>query len=313
MAKIRYNLDYWEILLKQNSKTAQEICELRWSFVACVAPLIILDYGCGPGWFRAFRPTGVEVDTYDIAPWPQTGILHDHYDLITFWDVFEHIRDLDSLIPLFGKARNIAMTIPILPKGKKLKEWKHYKPGEHFHYFSKDSIVSVMDQYGFKKVKEGWPEVDCGIRENIYSILFQAKKKTVVFTNGVFDLIHPGHLYILEKAKALGDKLIVGLDSDRNVQRLDKKPKRPVNNQEIRKKVVEALQWVDEVRVFDDHNELKTMLREIQPDFMVKGGDYRKEQIVGAKIVEDLGGQIVIIPYLEGKSTTSLINQIRGL
>lgn len=126
-----------------------------------------------------------------------------------------------------------------------------------------------------------------------------------VFTNGVFDILHPGHLMLLEKAKKLGDYLIVAIDSDRHTREI--KRGRPINNQEFRKKILEAIRWVDKVVIFDD---LETMIAKIVPDILVKGGDYKKSKVVGRSIVEYYGGKVVIIPILEGYSTTNIINKV---
>lgn len=141
----------------------------------------------------------------------------------------------------------------------------------------------------------------------------KALRPKIVFTNGVFDLIHPGHLYLLKNARALGDKLIVGVDSDKSVEKLGKTPKRPINNQEIRSQVLKAIRWVDEVIIFEGQNDLRDLLWRLKPDYLVKGGDYKADQIVGSDIIKTWGGKVKILPYLEGPSTTKLINQIRGL
>jgi D-beta-D-heptose 7-phosphate kinase/D-beta-D-heptose 1-phosphate adenosyltransferase len=132
-----------------------------------------------------------------------------------------------------------------------------------------------------------------------------------VFTNGCFDLLHPGHLYILNEAKKLGDYLIVGVDSDASVRSLNKKPRRPINEEMTRAQILASLKWVDEVVIFDD---LEGLIKMIRPDFLVKGGDYASAtQIVGADFVKSIGGKVRILPYLEGLSTTKLIHQIRNL
>ncbi len=126
----------------------------------------------------------------------------------------------------------------------------------------------------------------------------------------MYDLLHPGHLYLLREARDLGDKLIVGIDSDAHVKTLNKSPRRPINDERTRKLILEAIRWVDEVRIFDD---LEELIREIKPDILVKGGDYAAGQIVGQRYVESYGGNIVILPYLEDQSTTKIITKIRGL
>lgn len=305
---MQYNLEYFEKMLRLNSATAEHISAIRWDFVKEIEPKTVLDYGSGPGWFRAFRPDYVEhVDTYDIGQFPQTGIRRDVYDLITFWDVIEHIKNLSSLSSLWTKTKYVALSIPIRYKGLKLKEWKHYKPGEHFHYFSEETIKGYFRSIGFECCKFEYPEVTCGIRKDIGSGLFKRKKDIIVFTNGVFDLLHPGHLYMLQRAKDLGDKLIVGVDSDRVARRAGKEHGRPIKSQEVRRGLIEALGCVDKAYIFDDFSGL---LSKIHPDYIVKGGDYQKEDIVGKEFVESYGGKAIILPYLKDQSTTNLIERI---
>jgi len=171
-----YNIDYWDTMIRQNSSTAKEIAETRWDFVSILEPKVVLDYGCGPGWFRAFALHGVQVDTFDLYPWPQTGINHDHYDLITLWDVLEHVEDLDQFVSdLCSKADNIALTTPILPNEAtfELKKWKHYKPGEHLHYFTVESLTELFAKHGFILIKIGDPE--CPPRSDVASFIFAKK------------------------------------------------------------------------------------------------------------------------------------------
>lgn len=303
-----YDLLYWDTMIKQNSGSAKVISRIRWDFVSIVKPEIVLDYGSGPGWFRAFAPERVAVDTFDVSPWPQTGIRKTNYDLITFWDVLEHIPDLSVIRSLLVSAKAVAVSTPILPKRKDLKTWKHYKDGEHVRIFTKDSLKEFFRQFGFRLIKSGYPEVNCGIREDIFSGLF--KKKTIVFTNGVFDLLHTGHLELLKKARSLGDRLVVGIDSDKSAENLGKKPPRPINTAESRKKVLEAIKWVDEVVVFDD---LLKVLKEIRPNIMVKGSDYTEDRVIGKDLIKEWNGEVHIIPLVEGESTTRIIHKIRNL
>lgn len=123
----------------------------------------------------------------------------------------------------------------------------------------------------------------------------------IVFTNGCFDVIHRGHVEYLEKSKALGDKLIVGLNSDASVRVL--KPGRPINSQDDRMAVLLALRWVDEVIIFDESTPLQ-LIHRIKPDIITKGGDYKPEQVVGFTLVK----HTVIIPFLDGHSSTRIIN-----
>jgi D-beta-D-heptose 7-phosphate kinase/D-beta-D-heptose 1-phosphate adenosyltransferase len=128
--------------------------------------------------------------------------------------------------------------------------------------------------------------------------------RKVVFTNGCFDILHYGHVYLLSKASAEGDVLIVGLNSDESVRRL-KGDKRPINKQPVRASVLAALEAVSYVVVFEEDTPAR-LIGAIRPDVLVKGGDWRPEQVAGAKEVIALGGRVVIVPYLQGFSTTSL-------
>ena len=127
----------------------------------------------------------------------------------------------------------------------------------------------------------------------------------IVFTNGCFDVLHRGHVEYLEKSRALGHKLIVGLNSDESVRAL--KPGRPINTAEDRKAVLMALKWVDEVIIFDEPTPLQ-LIHRIKPDIITKGGDYTPEQVVGFTLVK----QTVIIPFLDGYSSTRIINATQG-
>jgi len=138
---------------------------------------------------------------------------------------------------------------------------------------------------------------------------FREAHRRIVFTNGVFDILHPGHLRYLQQARALGDVLIVGLNSDASVRR-NKGPERPINPEAERAEVLEALECVDAVVVFDDDTPAE-IIRAIQPDVLVKGGDWAENAIVGRDTVEARGGKVVRIAVEQGFSTTSIIEKIR--
>lgn len=131
----------------------------------------------------------------------------------------------------------------------------------------------------------------------------------VVFTNGCFDLLHRGHVEYLHAARSLGDALVVGLNSDDSVRRL-KGSSRPVNGQEDRAIVLAGLQAVDAVTVFDEDTPLR-LIQGVLPDLLVKGGDYRADQVVGGAEVIAAGGEVVIIPLVPGRSTTSILERAR--
>lgn len=130
----------------------------------------------------------------------------------------------------------------------------------------------------------------------------------IVFTNGCFDILHPGHIAVLTTAAEQGNKLIVGLNTDASVKRL-KGPQRPINHQDARATVLSALAFVDAIVLFDEDTP-KALIEALQPDVLVKGGDYTLDQIVGADTVHAKGGTVVIVPTLEGNSTTGMIAKI---
>jgi D-beta-D-heptose 7-phosphate kinase/D-beta-D-heptose 1-phosphate adenosyltransferase len=137
----------------------------------------------------------------------------------------------------------------------------------------------------------------------------RAEGKRVVFTNGVFDILHAGHVTYLQAARDLGDVLIVGVNTDASVQRL-KGPERPVNTLHDRLTVLSALRCVDHVIAFDDDTPLR-IITALLPNVLVKGGDYTRDTVVGADVVEEHGGRVALIPLLEGRSTTGIINRVR--
>jgi D-beta-D-heptose 7-phosphate kinase/D-beta-D-heptose 1-phosphate adenosyltransferase len=144
-------------------------------------------------------------------------------------------------------------------------------------------------------------------------LLEQARrdKKRIVFTNGCFDLMHIGHTRYLEAAKALGDILVVGVNSDASVRSLNKAPDRPIVGEAQRAEVVAALASVDHVVVFPEPDPL-TLITALQPDVLVKGGDWSVDRIVGREVVEGRGGIVKTIPLVPGMSTTALIQRIRS-
>ena len=132
--------------------------------------------------------------------------------------------------------------------------------------------------------------------------------KKIVFTNGCFDLLHVGHLRVLREAKKLGDILIVGINSDRSVNDI-KGQDRPIVSEAERAELIGALEMVDYVTLFDEPDPIP-LLREIKPDVLVKGGDWGESGVVGRELVEGWGGKVVVVPFLEGHSTTNIIEQI---
>lgn len=139
----------------------------------------------------------------------------------------------------------------------------------------------------------------------------RAAGKKIVFTNGCYDIIHPGHVDLLERARALGDVLVLGLNSDDSVRRQNKGPERPVNPYPARAFVLAHLASVDAVTGFDEDTP-EALIRAILPDVLVKGGDWTPDRIVGRDIVEARGGRVVSLPLLPGYSTTAIVNRLLG-
>ena len=135
--------------------------------------------------------------------------------------------------------------------------------------------------------------------------------RRVVFTNGVFDILHPGHIRYLQQARALGDLLIIGLNSDASVRR-NKGPERPINHEEERAEILAALECVDAVTVFDEDTPAD-IITAIQPDILVKGADWAEDAIVGRDTVEARGGKVVRVRIEPGYSTTEIIRRVKSL
>ena len=138
---------------------------------------------------------------------------------------------------------------------------------------------------------------------------WKESEKKIVFTNGCFDILHAGHIHLLREAKNLGDRLLIGLNSDQSVQNL-KGPDRPFNPEDARASVLESLSMVDGITIFQEDTPHE-LVKEIIPHVLVKGGDYSIENVVGADTVRASGGEVVLIPILKGYSTSDLITRIR--
>jgi D-glycero-beta-D-manno-heptose 1-phosphate adenylyltransferase len=138
----------------------------------------------------------------------------------------------------------------------------------------------------------------------------KAMGKKIVFTNGCFDILHVGHARYLYEARGLGEHLIVAVNSDKSVKTV-KGPERPVNNQDVRAEMLAALGCVDSVIIFNEETPLK-VIEYLMPDMLVKGGDWKVEDIVGSDVVAASGGEVRSIPYIEGFSTTGIIRRIEG-
>ena len=147
-------------------------------------------------------------------------------------------------------------------------------------------------------------------KEDLRKIIgdLKTKGKRIVFTNGCFELLHIGHIRYLEEAKALGDILVVGINSDQSIHRI-KGPYRPILPEEERAEVLSGLGCVDYITIFDEVDPLE-LISFLQPHILVKGGDWTKETTIGKEVVEGLGGKVVILPFVQGASTSNLIETI---
>jgi len=140
--------------------------------------------------------------------------------------------------------------------------------------------------------------------------IWRMKGDRIVFTNGCFDILHRGHVEYLQEAAALGDRLVIGVNSDASVRRQGKSPERPLNDEQSRAKVLAALRLVDAVIIFDEDTPLD-LIKAITPDVLAKGGDWTEDRIVGADVVKAAGGEARSLKLVEGFSTTSLVERIR--
>lgn len=170
-----------------------------------------------------------------------------------------------------------------------------------------EEVYAVMNEDG-KDVSDAVLNLS---DENGLAPIIRAKKnsKKIVFTNGCFDILHVGHISYLKQAKQLGDVLVIGVNSDESVRRL-KGASRPINNAEDRMRLLSALDFVDYVVEFEEDTPAK-LIEIIKPDVLVKGGDYKENEIVGADFVKDNGGIVKILPFVEGKSTTSIVEKMK--
>ncbi|MGB3074068.1 MAG: D-glycero-beta-D-manno-heptose 1-phosphate adenylyltransferase [Chitinophagales bacterium] len=140
--------------------------------------------------------------------------------------------------------------------------------------------------------------------------VWHLKSKKVVFTNGCFDIIHAGHIHLLTTARSFGDILIVGLNTDASIGKI--KPGRPLQDEQSRAMIMASFDFIDAVILFDEETPYE-LIKAIQPDILVKGGDYTPETVVGKDVVEKNGGRIELVKYLDGFSTTNIISKIRAM
>ena len=138
---------------------------------------------------------------------------------------------------------------------------------------------------------------------------YKDNKKTIVFTNGCFDILHIGHIRYLDKASSFGDKLIIGINSNKSVK-IIKNSQRPIIDEKERAEIISALEMIDHVVIFDEPT-CSSLLRTLKPDIYVKGGDYTPDTLPEWPVVQEYGGQVEFVDLIEGKSTTDIINKIK--
>ena len=181
---ISYDTAYFEHMLEMYAGSGRKVNEIRWQFLKQLEPKLVLDYGCGCNMFDLYRPEEVTVDSYDIgtigvSAYPQTGIRHERYDVVCFWDVLEHVdweREPDEeILKWMQRADFVAISLPILPSYfENMEMWKHYKPGEHLTYFTSESLTEFMEEKGFELIEHDMPE--CPPRDDIHSFIFRKKQ-----------------------------------------------------------------------------------------------------------------------------------------
>lgn len=178
---IPYDQNYYYNLLKIHTATAHDIVAKRYDFMVDNIKYLgdmnsdkqihVLDYGSGVGFMKALAPKWAIVDTFDIMPVPTTGITRKEYDIITMYDVLEHIPDFQTVKPVLQTGNHVVISVPVKPKDLPWAKYKHFKPGEHLHYFTDDLIEHVFETMGFKLIAKGTPE--CPPRQFITSYIFR--------------------------------------------------------------------------------------------------------------------------------------------
>lgn len=170
------------------------------------------------------------------------------------------------------------------------------------------SLEKLLESLVEQNIEDSIFDLDILGHQFVFARLVEDKK--VVFTNGCFDLLHDGHIELLKKAKALGDMLVIGLNSDESIKRL-KGDNRPIQSEKVRAQVMASIKYVDAVVIFDDDTPLE-LIKTISPDVLVKGSDYRMDEVVGYDVVTDRGGEVVLVDLVEGSSTSNIVDKIKS-
>jgi hypothetical protein len=175
-----YGTDYYQLMRSLNTRTAEEINLRRWDLISLVPHALVLDYGCGLNFLAQYAPAGTTVDSFDIGrlngnPYPQTGLLHERYEVVALFDVLEHVEwrhaPDEHMLEAIAACEAVALTVPILPPGTCMADWKHYKPGEHLTYFRAEDVQEFFDALGFCR-RLVHDQRECPPRQDIHSFLF---------------------------------------------------------------------------------------------------------------------------------------------
>ena len=277
-------------------------------------PESILDVGYGNGSFLKVCTNIIpECYGHDISSYPVPegcreihNIVEGEYDVITFFDSLEHFEDIEFVKELKCKAVCISVPHCHYPDDDEwFKNWKHRRPHQHLWHFNIKSLESFMDRMGYMLLSSSNLEDTIRKNHNQKQTTSIFKKKKKVFVNGTFDLLHKGHLELLNYAKSLGDYLCVGIDTDDRV-REKKGSTRPIRSQGERKLFLENLKAVDEVRFFSKDIELEDLIKSISPDTMVVGSDWEDKKVIGSQHAKE----IIFFERIDGYSTTAIIKNI---
>ena len=184
--------------------------------------------------------------------------------------------------------------------------------------YEKETALSVKNSHIFENTKILMTNLEI-LKKKIFTRetlsrqanIWRMQSKKIVFTNGCFDLLHHGHIDYLSKAADMGDVLIIGLNSDASVKRLNKGSGRPIQNENDRALILSSIQFIEVITIFEEDIPYE-LIKLVQPDVLVKGGDWKENEIVGADIVKASGGLVTTIPFVEGYSTTTIENKIKS-
>jgi len=249
-----------------------------------------------PEFFRKFLKEGVDL-VFVLAEWPLARISH--------WEVLLKARAIENKIFVIG-VNSLGYSMIVSPEGKVLNTPTEKEVSFEFTYEPFDSELPYPIKTPFFKPTKNKVKALKDLKEIVE---FRRKKgQKMVFTNGCFDILHAGHVDYLEKARALGDFLVVGLNSDSSIKKIKGKS-RPVNPEVFRVQVLSGIEAVDYIVIFEEETPEK-LIKELKPDVLVKGADWEESKIVGANFVKSYGGKVERIKFAYEISTTAIIEKI---